>query len=244
MKALHSNKLVAEKDAFLGELLAGLPKADRLLAGGDLSLKARRLHERYLPLHILSHYRPASSPLRTDYFEAVVSHWIESECVFALGFRNAGMTSLRSALEAAIKLVYYEQHPVEWQLHQLGKHDLHGKEFREFLYRVPRLADLPFISSSKVEPLWIGLCKFVHTDLRTVSTVSVVGDIKSVIGLAEAKFAETADYVHKTCKVIVSCVLSIDPNWLLGVEKAYFDAVFDTYPVFERSRVKEKLRIA
>lgn len=244
LKALHSKKVAAEKDAFLGELLAGLPNSTRLEGNGDLAAKARRLHERFIAVHLLQHYRPAHGPLRTNYFEMIASHTIECECLFVMGFYNSGMILLRSSLESAIKLAYYENHPIEWQLHKSGKHDLHAAEYREFLYSVPGLGDLPFHAKASVERLWSELCKFVHCDLRTISQISIVADIKSALELGEQKFAKLLLRVGDVSKVIVACCLSVDPTWLMGAEKLYFDAVLDVFTAHERKAVKDRLRIS
>ncbi len=244
MKALHSNKIRDEKDAFVDELFTRLPSAARLLKSGALSAKAGRLHERFLPIHILSHYKPDRIRLDTNYFDMVVSHSIECECLFILGFYNAGMVLLRAGLEAAIKLVYYENHPIEWRLHQAGAHNLHGNQYREFLYSVPDLGDLPFVAKDILETLWTELCKFVHCDLHTVSQLSVVGDLKSVLEFEEARFAELLHRLREAGKVIVGCCFSVDPKWLVGVEKAYFDAVLDVYTAAERQAAKDRLRIS
>jgi hypothetical protein len=243
VKALHSKKVADEKDAFFGELLASLPKSKRLKNGGDLAARARRLHERFIAVHILSHYKPHDGPLITDYFEMVASLLIECECLLALGFYNSGMMVLRASVEASIKLLYYETHPIEWQLHQAGKFDLHGNEYREFLYSVPAFSGLPFFAKNSFEPLWTGLCKFVHGDLKAIAQVGVVGDIKTVLGLAEPKFVEFLSRLREANKVIIACCFAVDPKWLLNVEKAYFDAVLEVYTTAERSAVKDKLRI-
>ena len=243
-RALHTSKISAEKDAFIGELRASLPNFARLLSGGDLASKARRLHEKFIPLHILNHYKPDPSPLKTEYFELVVTHSIESEALFALGFRNAGMMALRAAIEAAFKFIYYENHPVEWQLHQSGAHDLHGIEFREFLYNFPVLGGLPFNQKRGLEELWTQLCSFVHCDLRSVSKVGVVADFKTILRLPEQQLSQILDRIHVVEKTVVSCCFAVDPKWLLNVEKAYFDVVFDIYTAAERKVIKEGLRIA
>lgn len=243
MSQLHSRKIADEKNAFLGELLAGIPKIGEV-ESGSLATNARRLHEKYLPLHILAHYKPSESPLQTDYFDVVMSHWIESECLFVVGFKNAGMMSLRATLEAAIKLVYYENHPIEWVLHRDGKHDLHGNEFREFFYRVPHLHELRFNSRDSVEALWKTLCKFVHCDLRTITKIGILADIASVLSLPEAQFATLLEHIQDVLHIVISCCLSKDPKWLVGVEKAYFDAVLALYSVQDREAVKTKLRIS
>lgn len=244
MRSLHTQKIADEKDAFLTELLAGLPKESALVGNGAQSVRARRLHEKYLALHILAHYKPAASPLETNYFDAIVSHWIESECLFLLGFRNAGMTALRATLESAIKLVYYENHPVEWTLHAGGSHNLHSVEYRDFLVSVPNLGGLAFNSKASLDLLWKELCRFVHTDLRAITTIGVVSDIKSITELPEHEFSRITTHVHNVAKTVASCCLSVDPKWLLNVEKAYFDAVFELYTTQERAAVKSGLRIA
>lgn len=242
--ALHSNKIAAEKDAFFSELFSSLPRKSRII-DGDLAARARRLHERFLAIHILSHYRPKiADRLRTDYFELIVSHSIECESLLALGLVNPGMIMLRSALESSLKMLYYECHPVEWQLHQAGSHRLHGIEYREFLYSYPGVGQLPFHAKVVLEKLWIELCKFAHSDLRAISQVSVVSDIKTVLGHSEKQFGAVLDRIKEVTKVIIACCLAVDRDWLVGVEKAYFDAVLDIYTVGERTVVKERLRVA
>lgn len=241
--ALHSRKVEAEKDAFVSELLANIPDTEALLAGGAMAQRARRLHERFIPVHILSHYRPRPGPLKTDYPEMILSHSIECECLFVLGFYNAGMILIRAAVESAIRLVYYETHPIEWRLHQAGSHNLHGNQYREFLYSFPGLGELPFHDKASLEVLWAALCQFVHSDLRAVSQLGAVGDIKSVLGFKEPKFVQLLDRLRDAVKVVVACCLSVDPNWLSGVEKVYFDAVLDIFSVSERREVKERLHI-
>jgi hypothetical protein len=173
----------------------------------------------------------------------ILSHLIECECLLILGFRNAGLTLLRSAVEAAFKLLYYETHPVEWQLHQKGSHDLRGLAYREFLYSFPGLGEVEFAAKAETELLWTDLCKFVHSDLRAVSQVSVVADIQTALGLPGNEQAALLGRIQAANKLIIACCFAVDPAWLKGVEKAYFDAVFDTYTTAERAAVKEALRV-
>jgi len=70
-----------------------------------------------------------------------------------------------------------------------------------------------------------------------------VGDIKSALALAEPKLAELLTRIREVVKIVVACCFYVDPNWLLNVEKAYFDAVFDIYTIAERNAAKQGLRV-
>jgi|GEM_PF-6842556 len=119
-----------------------------------------------------------------------------------------------------------------------------GSAFRDFFYNVPDLRELSFTLKASVEPLWGQLCKFVHSDLRSIDTFSIVADIKSVLRFSDRPFAAVSDHIQSVAKIAIACCLFLDPKWLLNVEKVYFDAVFDAYSLSERTEVKTSLRVA
>lgn len=142
-----------------------------------------------------------------------------------------------------MKFLYYETHPIEAALELKGQHDMTNKELREFVYVMPGLSDLPFIAKDKTERMWRDLCRYVHSDLRTIATISVVDDINSALSMKERHFKNLLDDVTKAMRVVVSCLFAAYKAWLGGVEKAYFDAVLELYQPSDRATVKEKLGI-
>ncbi len=242
MRTLHSEKIATEKNAFLSELYTKLPKLDDLTRG-DLASKARRVHERFLPLHIVKHYTSDTKEFRSPYFGVLMSHLIESECLLILGFRTSGVGILRAALEAALKFLYYETHPIEARLHAAGTHDLSNTSFREFAYIVPGLNSLSFMSRDELEKLWTDLCQFVHSDLKAISVMSVVADISTVLNEPEKVFVNTLQLIQGVIKVALAICLTVDPAWLQNVEKVYFDAILEAFTNEERKNIKDALRI-
>jgi hypothetical protein len=244
LAVLHTKKVDAEKDAFVAELYHSLPaKAD--LISGDNKGRIRQLHRAFLSVHIFKHYPAPENSLKSGYFDAVISHLIEAECLIILGFRTAAVTTLRSALEAGLKLLYYEFHPIENMLHQIdNSHTLTSRDYRDFLYMVPELKGLSFLSRSHLEELWNHLCKFVHGDLRSICLMSVVSDTSPATVCPEKEFQELLDLVRSVVKITVSILFRVNNAWLQQVEKVYFDAVLESYSPNERKEIRDALRIA
>lgn len=238
--ALHSKKVEAEKDAYLAELLASLPTMNDIK--DTLGAKANRLHSAFLPLYISRHYRPTTTSA-TQYHLAAFSHALEAESALILGLRNAGMAAMRSGVESALKFLYYELHPVEFELHGLGRHELTGFELRKFAYSIPRLANISFFSSDNVDRTWAHLCKFSHGALDAISVFSTASDIQSILKSKETEFREVLLSVKEAIKIILACFFAVNPKWLVAAEKAYFDAALEAFTNKERKEVKESLRI-
>lgn len=176
-QSLHTDKVKDEKNAVVQELYDTLISKDSLL-NGAFSSQALRIHKLYLSLHIMNHFKHVE--LQSQYFNNLVSCIIESESLFLLGFKNSAMMVLRSALELSFKLLYFEYHPIELQRNECGNFDLHGIEYREFLYSFPLFSRQSILSKEQIEQLWRELCQYTHCDLKTVDQISVIAEIKPV----------------------------------------------------------------
>ena len=241
MPSLHSAKVTAEKNAFVETLFDSLPEKDTVLAG-SLHVKARRLHGGCLPAYIMKHYAPAEH--QSTYLDAIFTNLIEGECLFVLGFQNSGFMAIRGAFDATLRFLYYETHPIEKRLHIDGKHSLHNVEFREFLYSCPDLSNLTFLSKEKVENTWADLCRYVHSDLHVLKTMSMVSDLKTLLLEPDKAFATSLNLIKHVIKVIIAVLFAVDPNWAKTVEKVYFDAILEAFTVGERREIRDNLRIA
>ena len=240
MSVLHSSKIKDERDAFVEEFYKNLIKKESIVSG-ELEVKSRSLHKTMLPLYIMKHYSRKS--FSSSYFDIIMTSIIEAEMLLILGFKNSGMGSLRSAMESSFKFLYYEFHPIENVLHNSSEFDLSGLSYREFFYSFPNLNDISFNSRDKVERIWSYLCKYVHSDISSVQTITYVSEVSSVLNLEEKEYNKVLNIIKEQIKIIISIFFAIDSQWVKEVEKAYFDAIFEIYTTGERSEVKEKLRV-
>ncbi len=238
--SLHTNKIKDEKDAFVNELFDMIPKREELISG-EASAIATQIHKLYLAIYIMNHFK--SQKLKTDYYEYLLTSVIESESLVLCGFINAAVMQLRSAVEMAFKMNYYENHPVECDLHMQGKHELKGIEYREFLYIHPKFTRLSNIKRDNIELLWSDLCKYSHFDISVINEVGVIQDMKSVFTSSEEKKSYEKK-LKSCCRLIVLILFLIDSSWLKGVEKSYFDYVFEIlYTSVEARELKIALGI-
>ena len=173
--SLHTNKIKDEKDAFVNELFNMIPKREELISG-EASAIATQIHKLYLTIYIMNYFK--SQKLKTDYYEYLLTSVIESESLVLCGFINAAVMQLRSAVEMAFKMNYYENHPVECTLHMQGKHELKGIDYREFLYVHPKFARQRNMKRDNIEVLWSELCKYSHFDIAVINEVGVIQDMK------------------------------------------------------------------
>ncbi|AFM02250.1 hypothetical protein Desde_3987 [Desulfitobacterium dehalogenans ATCC 51507] len=241
MRALHSQKLIEEKNAFINELYSSIPTKENIIEG-ELNQKARRLHEVLFPIYIMKHYN--GNIFESEYFDMIISNLVEAESALILGLTNAGISSLRGALESSFKFLYYEYHPVENRLHNEGKHSLSSLDYREFFYNFPGLSNISFSSRSIVEGLWSYLCRYVHCDFRVLKEISLVSDISSVLLYEEKDFKQVLDVIKLIVKLIVSIFFCVDSFWIQNVEKAYFDATLEAFSTAERQEILQELRVA
>lgn len=241
MTRLHSKKVTDEKNAFIEELFSNITHRERVIEG-DLHTRARILHETFLPVYIMKHY--SAGDFKSSYYNVVLTNLIESEALLILGFKNAGISSLRSAFESTCKFLYYEYHPIECKLHEEGSHTLSSVDYREFLYLFPELKDISFLARDKLEAIWSELCKYVHSDLRVVKTVSLVSDMSTFLALKEVEFQQFITLIRYTIKFILTIFFAIDPMWAKDIEKAYYDAILEAFTVEECAEIKSHLWIA
>lgn len=221
--SLHTDKIRDEKNAFIEELYKIIVDKEKLI-DGDNNGCATQIHKYYLTVYILNHFK--RNTLNSTYYEYMITSIIESEALVQCGFMNAALMQLRSSLEMAFKMLYYECHPVEWELHEKEQFDLKGIEYREFLYRHPKFAKLHCESKETVERVWSELCKYSHYDINVVNEISVISDIKTVFSGTEEK----EKFLHKlklTMRILVEILFIVDSTWLKEVEKSYFDFVFE-----------------
>ena len=241
-KNLHSAKLEQERNVFLAELAASLPVLTSLNGGGSDSRRARILHSTFLPIYILKRHKPVD--LKTKYAEILFTYAIEAECLLILGFKNAARTMLRGWLEAAIKFVYYEYHPIENIAHHDGEQArIHGIEYREFIYMFPGLKDISFFARDTFERLWADLCKSVHVNLRCVEKLSIVADLESALNLPEPDFQMLLNLLKTLQKVIIALLFSVRNDWASQMEKALFETLFAEFTPEERNQTHTLLRI-
>ncbi len=237
--SLHSNKIKDEKNAFVEELYKVFPEKDKLVSGAWNS-KATQIHKYYLALYIMNFQKPKS--LKTKYFNYLMTAAIESEALFLGGFKNAAFMQLRCAMEATFKLLYYETHPVEWELHKSKGFDLTGLEYREFLYMHPKFAHLNILKYD-IERNWGELCQYSHYDISIVNDITCVIDIKNIMS-DNAGFEDSMKKIKSTIREMVFIFFMIDSRWLEGIEKAYFDYIFEIlYSKAERITLIDKLGI-
>jgi len=240
--AFHTTKVAKERDEFFGELYSCLPKLNEITGNGQFNAKARRFHKIFLPIYVMKRYCPTG--LQSQYSHAIFTYAIECEAIFALGMRNAAMATLRTYLESAFKLLYYEYHPVENIVHHLvGGRSLRGSEFREFLYSFPGLSDISMFKRECVESLWTELCKFAHGDVHSIEKYGIVADIKSAFTFNEADFATTILVVQRVHKLIIAILFAAKSDWAAQMEKALFDTVFQDFTAAEQGEIKSHLRV-
>jgi hypothetical protein len=240
MKILHSKKLKNEKDAFVRELFENLPSIEDLTEK-SFDGKAASFHRIFLSIYILNHY--SSNKIKTKYFKISVSNLIEAELLFILGFRNSAFSMMRSALECAFKFLYYEFHPIESQLDEIGQHQLSIEEYRNFGYKFPKLCEISFFARAMVERVWSELCQYVHSDLRVIEKMSVIADIETIFELPEKTYQKVRNLVKETVRVIILLFIAVDPDWGLTIEKVYFEEIFHLFKVEEIREIKNVLQI-
>lgn len=241
MKSLKSAKVKVEKDFYIEELMSTIPDKEDLL-DGNLNVKANRLHGLILPVYVTNYYKPDN--LKTPYFDVILTNFIEMESLFILGFKNSGYNSLRAIFESALKLLYYECHPIEFILHKdKKKHNLTVKEYREFMYSHPSLEKISFILRDKVEKLYSDLCEYVHCDLKVHNSLRVVSNITSILKYEESEFNKILASINQVLKLTVVICFAVNSKWLSEAPKSYFDAVLETFSNDERKEVRENIGI-
>jgi hypothetical protein len=221
--SLHTDKIRNEKNAFIEELYNIIVDKDELI-NGNYSSAATKIHQYYLTVYIFNHFK--RNNMNTAYYDYMLTSIIESEALVQCGFVNAALMQLRSSLEMAFKMLYYECHPIEWELHEKEQFDLRGVEYREFLYRHPKFSKLPYENKENIERVWGELCKYSHYDINVVKEISVISDIKTVFSNCK----ERDNFLSKlklTMRIIVEIMFIVDNAWLVEVEKSYFDYVFE-----------------
>lgn len=236
-QSLHSQKINDEKDAFVCELFDTTNQKDDLISG-KYSRQSARLHKLYMSFYVLNHFR--RKELCSDYYDSILSCVIESESLFLVGLCNSPMMLLRSALEMSFKLLYFEYHPIELIRNSQQKFDLHGIEYREFLYAFPAFSAQNIIVKEDVEKTWSDLCLYTHFDYKAVETVSVISQITPIFD-DEQKLAKYLDSIKKVFRIILCILFLVDPEWMKEVEKSYFDYPFE---VLFNGEEKSKLILA
>lgn len=221
--SLHTDKIKDEKNCFIEELYKMILNKDELI-DGEIDNKATQLHKFYLVIYIMNYYN--KNQHNSQYFNYLMTSIIESESLFVLGFTNAGMMSLRSALESSFKFLYYEYHQIELQLNEMGEFDIKGIDYRNFMYLIPSFRKLNFIMKDEVERIWNELCKYVHYDISVINDISVISDIKPVLKEQES-FIKIKKLIKEVFRIIVIIMFIVDPKWLEGIEKSYFDYIFE-----------------
>lgn len=221
--SLHTNKIKGEKDCFIEELYKMILNKDELI-NGELDNKATQLHKFYLAIYIMNHYN--KNQHNSQYLNYLMTSIIESESLFVMGFTNAGMMALRSALESSFKFLYYEYHPIELQLNEIGEFDIKGIDYRSFMYSIPCFKKLNFIMKDEIERVWNELCKYVHYDISVIKDISVISDIKPIFN-DEGSFNNIKRNVKEVLRIIIIIMFIVSPKWLEEVEKSYFDYVFE-----------------
>lgn len=236
--SLHSDKIKDEKNAFVTELYKKITKVETLTSG-ELDRSATRVHKLYMAIYIMNYHK--SEKLKTTYFEHLLTGIIESEALIMAGFKNAAFMQLRCAMECAMKLLYFETHPIEWQLHQTNEFEKRGIEYREFFYSHPLKKKIDFILKEDVERNWSELCKYSHYDISVVKDISCIIEMDNVL---ENDLDKSLFKIKDTFRQMVCIFFIIDPSWLKELEKTYFDYVFESlFTAKEREELIGKLQI-
>lgn len=239
-QSLHTDKINDEKNAFVQELYETIV-SEHSLHNGDLKTRALSIHKIYMTFYIMSHFKPKE--LDSPYFNNLLSCVIESESLFFLGFKNSGMMLLRSALELSFKFLYFAYHPIEQIKNETGNFDLHGIEYREFLYTFPNFLLQTTLNKDLIEQLWSELCQYTHCDVKTVDEISLIADIKPIFE-NEHSFQEYLKKIKHVFRIIITILFMVKSNWLEGVEKSYFDYPFEIlFSAPEITDLKINLRI-
>lgn len=221
--SLHTNKIIDEKNVFVNELFDMVLEKDELISGSGSTI-ATQIHKLYMTVYIMNYFK--TKKLKTNYFEYLLTSIIESESLVFCGFINAAVMQLRSALEMALKLNYYESHPIEWELHMQGKYELKGVEYREFLYMHPKFEKLNNFNRNDIERLWSDLCKYSHFDITVIKEICVIEDMRNIFTSSEEK-SSYEKKLKSCCRLIILILFIIDGSWFKGVEKSYFDYIFE-----------------
>ena len=238
--SLHTDKIKDEKNAFVKELYKMVINEEQLLEG-MYNNEAIQIHKLYLTLYIMNHYK--SKRFNSMYYDYLLTSGIESESLILCGFTNASIMQLRSTVEMAFKMLYFEFHPIEWQLHSENQFDLRGIEYREFLYTHPRFSNLKYINREYVESVWKDLCKYTHFDISVINKISVIEDMTNIFSSENEKKA-FRDKLKSSLRIVILILFLVDESWLKGVEKSYFDYIFELlYNSSESSDLKINLRI-
>lgn len=239
--SLHTNKIKNEKNCFVEELYNMIISKEELI-NGELGNKATQLHRFYLATYVMKHYNKKEHD--SQYFNYLMTSIIESESLFIMGFTNAGMMSLRSALESSFKFLYYEYHPIELQLNEMGEFDIRGTDYRNFMYSIPCFQRLNFIMKNEIERVWSELCKYAHYDISVINDISVISDIKPALK-DEGSFEKIKKNIKEVSRIIIIIMFMVNSKWLEGVEKSYFDYVFEVlFKCDETINMKISLNIA
>ncbi len=238
--SLHTDKIKDEKNAFITELYKMIVNEEQLIEG-IYSKEATQIHKLYLTLYIMNYYK--SNKLSTIYYDYLLTSGIESESLVLCGFTNAAIMQLRSTVEMSFKMLYYEFHPIEWQLHRERQFDLKGIEYREFLYNHPKFSSLKYINREYIEGIWNDLCKYSHFDINVINKLSVIEDMANIFS-SEREKKKFRDKLKSCLRIVIIILFLVDESWLKEVEKSYFDYVFELlYNSSETSDLKINLRI-
>lgn len=238
--SLHTDKIKVEKDCFIEELYKMILNKEELI-NGELDNKATQLHKFYLAIYIMNYYN--KNEQNSQYLNYLITSIIESESLFIVGFTNAGMMALRSALECSFKFLYYEYHPIELQLNEIGEFDIKGIDYRNFMYSIPNFKKLNFIMKDEIERVWNELCKYAHYDISVIKEISVISDIKPVFN-DDNRFINIKKIIKDVFRIIIVIMFTVNPKWLEMVEKSYFDYVFEVlFKAEEVTNMKISLKI-
>lgn len=222
-QSLHSDKIRDEKNALVHELFDTINQKDELISG-KYSTQTARLHKLFLSFFVLNHFK--RKELNSDYYDSLLSCVIESESLLLIGLCNAPMMLLRSALEMSFKMLYYEYHPIELIRNSQQKFELHGADYREFLYTFPAFSAQDVITKDDVERLWSELCRYTHFDYKTVESISMVSQFAPIFN-NEQKLVKYLDCIKKVFRIITCILFLVNPEWMKEVEKSYFDYPFE-----------------
>ena len=238
--SLHTDKIKDEKNAFVEELYKMIINKEQLLEG-IYDTRATQVHKLYLTLYVMNYYK--TKTFNTTYYDLLLTSGIESEALILCGFTNASLMQLRSMVEMAFKMLFFEFHPIEWQLHCANQFDLKGVEYIEFLYNLPMFKRLNSINRADVEAIWGDLCKYTHFDINVIKNISVIEDMKNIFSSESEKNA-FINKVKLCMRVVIIILFLVDGSWLKEVEKSYFDYIFELlYTSSEASDLKINLHI-
>ena len=119
---------------------------------------------------------------------------------------------------------------------------MRGIDYRDFLYRHPKFIKLDF-QKEQFESNWNELCQYSHYDINIVKDISCVIEITNVLS-DKNELSDSIKKIKNSIKEMICILFMVDPRWLEGIEKAYFDYVFEIlYTKEERRLLIDKLGI-